>query len=164
MVGESATREEATSSLLARLPAEAWAVFGGSGKVGHVVVGPAGLFAISAKGWSGAIEVRDEVLRHDGRARATAIADAADAASLVARLVPSVPRAHVRSMLCFVRAEPLATCAAGILLCSSSSLLGTLTSLPPALTPGDVRRASADLRRVLPSAEPTRRELWAWTA
>jgi hypothetical protein len=164
MVGGSAIREGATSSLLARLPAEAWAVFGASGTVGHVVVGPAGLFVISTKGWSGVVEVRDDVLRHDGRARATVVADAVDAASAMSRLVPMLPRAQVRSVLCFVRAEPLSTRAAGVLVSSTASLLETLTSLPPALTPGDVRRASVELRRALPSTEPTARELWAWTA
>ena len=78
--------------------------------------------------------------------------------------MPTLSRAHVRSVLCFVRTEPLSTVAAGVLVCSTASLLDTLTSLPPALTPGDVRRASADLRRTLPSSEPTPRELWAWTA
>ncbi len=164
-------REEATSSLLAQLPADMWAVVtdaqstvGLPGNVGQVAIGPPGIFAIGTKGWSGTVEVRDDVLRHDGRARATAVADAADAAGAVARLVPKVPRGQVRPVLCFVRAEPISARASRVLVCSTSTLVETLTSLPPLLTPAEVRRVAAELGLALP-ARPRPTLPWAaWSA
>ena len=164
-------REEATSSLLTQLPTDTWAVVtdapssvGLPGNVGQVAIGPPGIFVIGTKGWSGTVEVRDDVLRHDGRARATAIADASDAASAVARLVPMVPRAQVRPVLCFVRAEPISASASGVIVCSTVTLVATLSSLPPVLSPAEVRRVASELGLALP-VRPRPTLPWAgWSA
>ena len=129
MVGGPARGVE-TAAVLAALPRDTWSVLphagwrrGSSTYVGHVVVGPSGVFVIEAKAWAGMVEVRDGVLRHDGRARATTIADASDSAGAVARILPFVPRGVVRGALCFERGEWLSVTAGAVLVCSTSSIL-----------------------------------------
>ena len=161
---------------LAGLPSDEWSV------LGNVVVGPAGVFVIVAKGWSGNVEVRDGVLRHEGRARGLTVADATDAASDVAHLVPDLPDGVVQPVLCFVRAERLIECASGVLVCSTAGLLDTLMLRSRVLACDDVRRISAALEHELrlvghpqpvatvhrPRREPTVLERaaarWAWSA
>jgi hypothetical protein len=168
--------EATVGLLLAALPCEQWSV------VGHVVVGPSGVFVIDAKGWSGTVEVRDGVLRHEGRARATTVADATDAASQIAHLVPGLPAGVVRPVLCFVRPELLVETASGVLVCSTAALLEVLMSGPTVLTPAEARSLAAELERELrvvvgprpvSAARRQRREptvleraaaRWAWSA
>ena len=155
MVGGPA-RGEATAALLAALPRDTWCVIEHAGwrrasatYVGHVVVGAAGVFVVDSKAWTGTVEVRDGVLRHDGRARATTIADAADSAGAVARLLPFVPRSAVRSVLCFEGPDRLSAVSGSVLLSSTSTVLELLGSLPAVLTPDEVRRVSLELQLAL---------------
>ena len=171
------TAHDATvAALLAGLPPDGWGV------LGNVVVGPSGVYVVVAKGWSGSVEVRDGVLRHEGRARGLTVAAAADAASQVAHLAEDLPAGLVRPVLCFVRAERLADLASGVLVCSTAGLLDALLTRPTVLSPGEVRRISAVLERELclvggpepaaiayrPRREPTVLERaaarWAWSA
>ena len=155
MVGGPARGVE-TATVLAALPRDTWCVLphagwrrGSSTYAGHVVVGPTGVFVIEAKAWAGMVEVRDGVLRHDGRARATTIADASDSAGAVARILPFVPRDVVRGALCFERGEWLSVTAGAVLVCSTSSILEAIASAPTVLAPDEVRRVSLELQLAL---------------
>ncbi len=97
-----------TARVLAELPTLGWRVFNDMrwpgrryANIDHVVVGPTGVFVIDTLTWSGNIEVRDGILRQDGRRRDRSVLAAMDAAETLSELVPGVgPRAvHAVSLL-----------------------------------------------------------------
>jgi len=162
MVGGPA-RGDATAAALAALPRDTWSVIEHAGwrrasstYVGHVVVGPSGIFVVDSKAWSGTVEVCDGVLRHDGRARATTVADSADSAGAVARLLPFVPRTALHPVLCFERREGLSVAAGSVLVCTTATLLELIVSAPAVLAVDEVRRVSLELQLALrpPSLAP----------
>jgi hypothetical protein len=109
----------------------------------HVVIGPGGVFVVDAKNWTGHIEVRDQVLVQNGRQRESAVSSVTAAAIAVQEIVSPVPCTGV---LCFVRDEPLVTASWNVTVCSTTTLVATLTSRPPALSPDDVRRCAEAVR------------------
>lgn len=56
--------------------------------IDHVVIWPGGVFVVDAKNWTVTIEVRDQVLRQNGRAREDAVVSAAEAAIAIQGLAP----------------------------------------------------------------------------
>jgi hypothetical protein len=106
----------------------------------HVVVGPGGVFVVDAKNWSGRVEVRDQVLRQNGRQREQAVVSAAEAAIALQGIVP--PPAYCMGVLCFVRDEPLTGWARDVMVCSTSNLTSMLLSRPSVLSADDVRRCA----------------------
>lgn len=103
--------EEAVARALADLP-DGWVALHDLAWPGrqranldHVVVGPGGVFVVDAKNWSGRIEVRDQVLRQNGRQREQTVVSAAEAAIALQGIVP--PPAYCMGVLCFVRDEHL---------------------------------------------------------
>lgn len=142
-----ATHERAAGSeaevtrALRRLP-EGWFVFhdvpwrGRPGvTIDHVVVGPAGVFVMEAESWDGTVEVRDGVLTQDGQSREQAVDLAARAAIAVQGVVPG----RCFPVVCFDGA-PLSAWARDVLVCSSSTVLLKLRSLPHRLSDDAVRR------------------------
>ncbi|NYE35631.1 hypothetical protein F4692_000735 [Nocardioides cavernae] len=136
--------EAEVARALRRLP-EGWFVFhdvpwrGRPGvTIDHVVVGPAGVFVIEAESWDGTIEVRDGVLTQDGQSREQAVDLAARAAIAVQGVVPG----RCFPVVCFDGA-PLSAWARDVLVCSSSTVLLKLRSLPHRLSDDDVRRCVA---------------------
>ena len=130
MVGGPARGVE-TATVLAALPRDTWSVFrtpaGGADPRRTPAMSwsaPPASSSIEAKAWAGMVEVRDGVLRHDGRARATTVADASDAAGAVARILPFVSRDVVRGALCFERGERLSVTAGAVLVCSTPAPRG----------------------------------------
>lgn len=109
----------------------------------HVVIGPGGVFVVDAKNWTGRIEVRDQVLLQNGRRRESAVSSATAAAIAVQGIVAPVPCTGV---LCFVRDEPLVARSWSVTVCSTATLVTTLTSRPPVLSPDDVRRCAEAVR------------------
>jgi hypothetical protein len=109
----------------------------------HVVIGPAGVFVVDAKNWSGRIEVRDGVLLQNGHQRESAVSSVTAAAIAVQEIV--APYTCV-GVLCFVRGEPLATSSWNVAVCSTANLVTTLTSRPVVLGPEDVRRCSVAVK------------------
>ncbi|GAA1934253.1 hypothetical protein GCM10009797_29590 [Nocardioides hwasunensis] len=105
----------------------------------HVVVGPSGVFVVDAKNWSGRIEVRDQVLRQNGRQREQTVSSVTAAAIAVGELVEPVPCVGV---LCFVRDEPVATKSWSVEVCSTATLTTMLTARPHLLGDDDVRRCA----------------------
>jgi hypothetical protein len=151
--------EQRTAVVLSRLPADEWAVFHDvrwpgrqRANVDHVAVGPPGVFVIDSKNWSGRVSVKDGVLRQNGYRRESTVRAAADAAGAVAQLSQVVPSAAFHPVLCFVRDDAFVGWADEVLACSASNLVQELTSLPPVLTPEQVRSASLELHDELASA------------
>jgi hypothetical protein len=93
--------------VLAALPPE-WTVFHdvhwpgrSKANIDHVVIGPAGVFVIDSKNWSGSITALEGVLRRNGYSRDVAVGGARAAAEAVAGLVPSLSRGAFVPVLCF---------------------------------------------------------------
>lgn len=74
-----------------------------SANIDHLLVGPAGIFAIDAKNWSGSLSVGEGGLRQDGHRRMKEVQAAAVVASTVADVVEAgLQRVPVWAALCFV--------------------------------------------------------------
>lgn len=141
-----AVGERATAEVLDRLPRTEWTVFHDVrwpgrrlANVDHVAIGPPGVFVIDSKNWSGSIGVRDNVLRHNGRKREPAVANAAEAALAVAGLTRLVRPDLVFPVLCFVRDEQITGWARDVMVCSTANLQQMLLTRPRVLE-ADVRR------------------------
>lgn len=151
--------EERTAAVLSMLPQGVWTAIHDVrwpgrkfANVDHVVIGPAGIFVIDSKNWSGQITVQSQVLRQNRFQRESAVAGAADAALAVSELTNAVPATCVRPVLCFVRDEPLTGWARDVMVCSTANLLQLLQSQPPVLTATQVRDASLELDAQLSAA------------
>lgn len=141
-----AVGERATAEVLDGLPTAEWTVFHDVrwpgrrlANVDHVAIGPPGVFVIDSKNWSGSVGVRDNVLRHNGRKREPAVANAAEAALAVAGLTRLVGPDLVFPVLCFVRDEQVTGWARDVIVCSTANLKQMLLTRPRVLD-ADVRR------------------------
>ena len=153
--------ERETAAALAGLPA-GWTVLHDVAwpdrqlaNIDHVVVGPPGVFVIDTKNWSGRIEVDHGVLRQDRRSRVPTLQSALAGAAAVAKVVPEVRRDHVYAVLCFSSEAPDAM-SDGVLVCSTASLPGLLTSRPAVLPDELVSDVAGVLRSRLPDATAPR--------
>jgi hypothetical protein len=145
---QGADGEEATAGALLALP-PSWTVLHDLAwpgrqlaNIDHIVIGPAGVFVIDTKNWSGRVMVDDGHLRQNGRDRSTSLRGAADAAASVAGQVTSVRREHVRAVLCLAGGHIRTGEVDGVLVCSTDRLVSLLTSHDEVL-PGGVARAVA---------------------
>jgi hypothetical protein len=151
--------EETTARALAELPMLGWRVFHDMrwpgrryANIDHVVVGPTGVFVIDTKAWSGEIEVRDGVLRQDGRRRDRAVLSAMDAAAALTELLPGLDAKAVNAVLCFDRDEPVFGWADEVMVCSPANLVTLLTSRPSLLDTQSVAVTANALSRSLIAA------------
>lgn len=124
--------------------------------IDHVAVGPAGIFVIDSKNWSGRVSVDQGVLLQKGRRREQAVAGCADAALAVARHVPDLAH-HVSPVLCLTREERVADRARDVLVCSTSTLVELLATRPHVWDAHDVRLATDRLRGLTPAAQSSLR-------
>lgn len=99
--------------------------------IDHVVIGPSGVFVVDAKNWSGTVEVRDHVLRQNGRQREQAVSSAAEAAIALQHVVPDSHPCF--AVLCFVGDKALSGWVRDVVVCSTSNLVAMLTSRPVVL-------------------------------
>ncbi len=150
---------EGTARVLAELPTLGWRVFHDMrwpgrrfANIDHVVVGPTGIFVIDTLTWSGNIEVRDGVLRHDGRRRDRSVLAGIDAAETLTELLPGVPAGAVHAVLCFDRDEPVFGWAGDVMVCSPANLATLLASRPSVLDATVVTGIANSLSRSLFSA------------
>ena len=147
---QGAAGEVAVAQALAGLPGD-WVVLHDlawpgrlRANIDHVAIGPGGVFVVDAKNWTGAIEVREQVLRQNGRAREEAVVSAAEAALA---LQPLAPTGHlVTGVLCFVRDEPLTGWARDVMVCTTHNLVAMLTSRPTVLRPDEVQQCVRAVR------------------
>jgi hypothetical protein len=149
---QGASGERATGEVLDRLQAEGWTVFHDvrwpgreRANIDHVVVGPPGVFVIDSKNWSGRIEVRDGTFRAHGRRQDKTVAAAGEAASAVTALMGPPAAATTRSVLCFVRDEPVVGWSRDVMLCSTANLYEILAGRPRVLDDHHVRLAALEL-------------------
>ncbi len=112
--------------------------------IDHVAIGPGGVFVVDAKNWTGSIEVRDQVLRQNGRAREEAVISAAEAAIALQGFAPT---GHlVSGVLCFVRDEAMTGWARDVMVCTTANLVAMLASRPTVLGADDVERCARAVR------------------
>lgn len=123
--------------------------------IDHVVIGPAGIFVVDSKNWTGDVRVVDKVLRQNGRSREKSVAGAADASLAVAGLVGPYAQT-VRPVLCFVRNEPMAGWARDVMVCSTANIVPMLHSRPAALDATQVQDAALRLDASLRAATDTK--------
>jgi hypothetical protein len=122
--------------------------------IDHVVIGPSGVFVVDAKNWTGTVEVRDHVLRQNGYQREKAVSSASEAALALQPLLPG--SRPVTSVLCFVGDQALSGRARDVVVCSSSTLVATLTAHPVVMDLSEVDRC-ADVVRGLSARKATPR-------
>lgn len=155
--------EEATAQVLTELPSGEWRVFHDVrwpgrkfANIDHVLVGPQGVFVVDTKAWTGEIEVHSGVLRQNRRRRTKAVAGATSAAQVVSELVPALAPDVVKSVLCFVRPQPVFGWVDAVMVCSTQNIVTLLTSRPRILDERAVRSTSEALAQSLRSATSTR--------
>jgi|SoiMethySBSTD1v2_1073268.scaffolds.fasta_scaffold393266_2 nuclease-like protein len=153
--------EERAAVALEALPPERWRVLHDVAWPGrprdvieHVVVGPAGVFVIDTKTWSGTVTVRAGVLRLDKYSRQGALTHVEEAARAISVQLRTA-RCPVRPVLCLVRSEPISTECDGVLVCSTATLVDLLRSQHRVLPEVQIQRLARDLSGPgLPLASP----------
>jgi hypothetical protein len=117
--------------------------------IDHLVIGPGGVFVVIEPPWTGLVDVRGGVLRHNGRRRDRMVRAAAAAGAAVARLLPGVGTKLVRPVLCVDSTPPLSGVSGGVVLCSPDNVVELLTTRSAVLADGTARQASTQLLRAL---------------
>lgn len=160
---KGAVGERATADALAGLDSQDWVVMHdlawpgrARANIDHVVVGPAGVFAIDTKNWSGRVEVRDHQLRQNGRQREASVSGAAEAGLALTRIVSSTTGAAVTPVLCFHQDASVAGWARDVMVCATSNVVEMLRSRPMVLSPEQVRQAALALDASLRPATASR--------
>lgn len=113
--------------------------------IDHLAIGPSGVFVIDAKNWSGAITVRDGVVRQNGYRREDAVAGCADSGIAVGELIPE-HIAKVMPVLCFVGDASINGAARDVMLCTTANLAERLLGSPVVMTSGEVHDIASRLR------------------
>lgn len=154
---KGAAGEDATAQILSTLPPSWTAMHDVKwpgrrfANIDHIVVGPAGVFVVDSKNWSGRVTVNDGHLSQNGRSREKTVAGCADAALAVSELAGS-SAAGVFPVLCFVGDDDLTGWCRDVMVCSSSNLAPMLLSRPVILTAEQVRDVSVMLDASLRAA------------
>ena len=127
--------------------------------IDHVLVGPAGLFVVDAKNWSGRVEIRDGVLRQNGYRRTREADASAEAARAVAGLLP-MGVARVEGVLCLCgEAQPPPTqLPPSASVVSVAQICDWIRRQPALLTPAAVAAVHGELLRRLEPASRTAAE------
>ena len=148
---KGADGESATAAALANLGAEwtCWHDLHWPGRrfanIDHLAIGPAGIFVIDSKNWSGTLTAKEDVLRQGGYRRETAVAACADSALAVGELLPRYLD-RVWPVLCFTREEPVDGWARDVMLCSTATVVARLTGRPTVLDAGEIADAVLTLQ------------------
>jgi hypothetical protein len=127
---------------LAALPADDWTLFhalrrpDASGEViDHVAVGPTGVFVIDTASWAENVQVRRDVLRHNGKLRDRALDPVSAAAEALAGLLEEEVRRIVQPVVCFPREDKIMGWGRRVMVCSTGSVVPMLLSHPALITP-----------------------------
>jgi hypothetical protein len=128
--------ERIVGEILATLPPE-WTVLHDvrwpgrqRANIDHIVIGPAGVFIIDSKNWSGTTALRGGLLRQNGYDRTKVVAAAIEATNAVRSVVPSLASQAFVPVLCFVGDTPISGSIGEVLICNAEALQGLLTSRP----------------------------------
>src|SRR4051795_12575328 len=148
--------EAATAAALDGLKGRGWTTFHDvrwpgrqRANIDHIAVGPAGVFVIDSKNWSGDVRVVGNVLYHGSRHREPEVAAAADAALAVTQLLQGL---SATPALCFVRPEPIEGWVRDVMVCSTANVAAMLAGRPPILGSESIRRVITILQWQLTSA------------
>lgn len=121
--------------------------------IDHVLVGPAGLFVIDAKNWSGRVEFRAGVLRQSGYRRSREVDAAGEAARAVAQLLPmGVPRIGSVICLCGEAQMPATAVSSDCAVVPVAGIAAWIRRQPALLTPAAVAAVHGELLRRLQPA------------
>ena len=121
--------------------------------VDHVLIGPAGLFVVDAKNWSGRVEVRAGVLRQSGYRRSREVDATSEAARAVAALLSlGLPRVEGVICLCGEAQMPPTTISDGQTVAPVAEIANWIRRQPALLTPAVVATVHAELVRRLEPA------------
>jgi Nuclease-related domain len=124
--------------------------------IDHVLIGPAGLFVIDAKNWSGRVDVRDGVLRQNGHRRAREAEATVQAAHDVARLLPTgIPRVSGALCLCGDAQLPTQQLSTDVSVVNVTEVAAWLRRQPAFLSGADVTALYGELTRRLQPASRT---------
>ncbi len=162
-MAEESIGGRATAATLEGLPRDVWRVLhdvpwpGRShAAIDHVVVGPAGVFVVDAKSWTGIVSVRDGVLRQDKYSRQGAVTQSAEAGQAIARQLRNA-RCPVQPVLCLERDQQISVECDGVLVCTTANIANLLQSRPRVLADVQVQRIAHDVAgRALPRAAARR--------
>ena len=114
-----------------------------------MVVGPAGVFVIDTKAWTGQVVLEDGVLWQNGHDRSPAVWGAAAAAKSLSELVSSVRPDHVHAVVCLAEADIPVGWVDDVMVCTAAQLVPELTALPEVLPGGLARAVGRDVDRRL---------------
>ncbi|MFP3459507.1 NERD domain-containing protein [Arthrobacter globiformis] len=116
----------------------------------HVLVGPGGVVVVSAKNWSGGVDVVDGALRQNGHDRFPAVETALAQAAAVAAVLPAPRRRLVRSLICLTAQPDLqGTTASGIEVRGIDCFAAAVTDLPDVLDAPSALLLYAELGQLL---------------
>lgn len=103
-------------------------------RIDHVVAGPAGVFVITTRSWSGAISISEEVLRIEGRSQPVTVEQTLAATRALSAVVPALPYRAFTPVLCFLGEDGIDGAAHGMMIRRLDSLLESLLTLPKTLS------------------------------
>ncbi|MDQ0616427.1 NERD domain-containing protein [Arthrobacter globiformis] len=116
----------------------------------HVLVGPGGVVVVSAKTWSGHVDVVDGALRQNGHDRFPAVETALAQAAAVAAVLPAPWRRLVRSLICLTAQPELrGATGSGIEVRGIDCMAAAVTGLPDVLDAPSVLKLYAQLGQLL---------------
>ena len=153
---QGAEGERRTGAVLAGLEAQGWVVLHDLhwpgrpfANIDHIAIGPAGVFVIDSKYWTGSVVVRDGVLRQNGNRRSDACEGAAAATAAVAAYLEPQHRSLASGVLCLVgqptpQQQPTQVQVVGLV-----DLPALLAGGTQRLSPWDVARIGEYLKNLL---------------
>jgi hypothetical protein len=158
----AAASDRATAKALNSLPSDSWVVLHDVrwpgrpfATIGHVAIGPNGVFVIDSKNWSGSVRIDGQMLLQNGRPHARELVCAREAAAAVARLLAVLPSVQVSSVLCLA-GKDVTGWVGPVLVCNTSNIAHVLTSRRSVMTPDLVEAVANELRGRLQNASAPR--------
>jgi hypothetical protein len=160
---QGAEGERRTGAVLASLQAQGWVVLHDLhwpgrpfANIDHIAVGPAGVFVIDSKNWTGSVLVRDGVLRQNGSRRTEQCEGAAAATAAVAAYLEPQHRSLATAVLCLVDQPTPAQQPAQVRVVGLTDLQALLTGGAARLSIWDVGRIGDYLNSLLggPTSPP----------
>jgi hypothetical protein len=132
---------------------------GSSANIDHLLVGPAGVFVLDAKCWTGELTMSAGTLRQDGHRRVHEVESARSVAlTVAASLEGGSPKVDVRPALCFVGDARIGTPAFldKVKLIDVDDVVAWIRPFPAKLTAADVAAVAQHLVSAFPTktAEP----------
>lgn len=116
----------------------------------HVLVGPGGVVVVTAKTWSGRVDVVDGAIRQNGHDRFPAVETALAQAAAVAAVLPAPWRRLVRSLICLTAQPELrGTTGSGIEVRGIDGIAAAVADLPDVLDAPSVLQLYAQLGQLL---------------